>query len=147
MEIMEKSLYPVSITLIPAAILSLFLYPAAAQPLMGCAIVTGIGAAVIFTVNRHYRKYIQGHRNRGKLLRNVGLDVLGILLAVGGAIWLADRIATEVSPGAAKAVESIQPGTGSIAGIVAGLLSALSVGLGIGFSARWIWGKLMRGLD
>ncbi len=114
---------------------------------MWIVILAGIAVAVVLAVNRHYRKYLQGHHSRGKLVRNAGLDVLEILLAIGGAIWLAGIVAARVVSAAADAIESIQPGMGYLAGIVAGLISALVIGLGVGLLVRWIWGKMMVGLN
>jgi hypothetical protein len=144
---LENFWAPISIVLIFAILASLFLWPAIAQPLMWIVIIFGTSVAVILAVNRHYRKYLQGNHDRMKLVRNVSLDVLGILLAIGGAIWLAGIVAARVVPAAANAIESVQPGMGYLAGIVAGLISALAVGLGVGFLVRWVWGKLMARLS
>jgi hypothetical protein len=142
-KIIEKYWAPISVLLIVAILASLFLWPAIAQPLMWIVILVGTAVAVVLAVNRHYRKYLQGHHDPLKLVRNAGLDILGILLAIGGAIWLAGIVAARVVPTAANAFESIKPGMGSAGGIIAGLISALIVGLGVGFFIRWIWGKLM----
>jgi hypothetical protein len=141
--LLEKFWLPISIVMVLATLTFLFLFPAIAQPLMWIVIIAGIAVAVVLAVNRHYRKYLQEHYSRGKLMRNAGLDILGILLAIGCAIWLAGIIAARVVPAATNAIESVQPGIGYLAGIVAGLISALAVGLGVGFFVRWVWGKLM----
>ncbi len=140
---LEKYWLPISIGMVFATLASLFLWPAIAQPLIWIVIIAGIGVAVVLAVNRHYRKYLQEHHSRGKLVRNAGLDILGILLAIGSAIWLAGIVAARVVPTAANTFESIKPGMGLGGGIIAGLISALAVGLGVGFLVRWVWGKLM----
>jgi hypothetical protein len=139
--------FPISIVLLLSTIALLFLFPAAAQPLMCIVIIAGTAVAVVLAVNRHYQKYRQGHRNVWKLVRNASLDALGILFAIGGAIWLAGIVAEKVVPIAANKIESIRLGMGYFAGVVAGLLSASAVGLGVGLLVRWAWGKLMARLS
>jgi hypothetical protein len=82
---------------------------------------------------------------RGK--RDQFIRKLGILLAIGGAIWLAGIVAAQVIPAASETIESMRPGTGLWGGIIAGLISALAIGLGVGFSVRWAWGKVMARLN
>lgn len=124
-----------------------FFWPAITQPLMWIVIIAGTAGSIVITVDRHYRKYLQGNRNFYKLLRNAGVDVFGILLTIGCAIWLAGDIVGKVVPAVANAFELLHPGIGFITGIIAGLICALIIGLVVGLVIRWVWGKLMARLN
>jgi hypothetical protein len=137
----------IMMVLIFTVIISLLLWPFISQPLIWLVVIAGAGVSAVLAINRHYRKYAQEHHNRLKFVRNACLDILGILLAIGGAIWLAGIVAAQVVPAASRTFESLQPGTGNTAGIIVGLIAALGVGLGVGSLIQWIWRKLMARLE
>jgi hypothetical protein len=138
-----KLFAPICIVLIIATIASLFLRPNAAPTLMWITILSGIAVSVILAVDRQYKRYLKEHHSRAKLVRNAGVDILGILLTIGVAIWLAGFVAALIFPAAASAGESVSPGMGNVIGILSGLVSAMAVGLGVGFLFHWIMGKLL----
>jgi hypothetical protein len=79
----------ISIAIIIITLAAFFIWPAIIQLLTVIIIIAGTGVAIVLAVDRNYRKYIQDHYSRIKLVRNAGLDVIGILLTIGCSIWLA----------------------------------------------------------
>jgi hypothetical protein len=135
------------IALIIITLSTLFIWPAIIPLLAWFITIAGTGVVIVFTVTRHYRKYLQDHHSRIKLVRNAGLDVLGILLTIGSAIWLAGVIAGIMVPVVTNAVESMLSGMGTSVGIIIGVIISLGIGFGVGLLVRWISRKLMARLN
>ena len=112
------------------------------QPLAWITLVVGTSAAVFFAAHRQYQDYRNIHHNRGKLARNMAIDVIGILLTIIFSVLLAVFAIALIAPPIAIEFEKAIPGTGLLAGIIAGLVCSLGIGLGIGFLVRWIRGKI-----
>ncbi len=94
-------------------------------------IIISAGLAVAFIIPKHWEAYQQAECTREKMTRNLILDLLGLLLTMGAAMY-AGRLA------------------GGYFGIHAGFWIGLLAGFVGGFLAAWmvrsVWGKLVSGL-
>ena len=117
----------ISILLLIALLATLFFYPAASRVLSTIVIVFGIGTAIILTVQKHWQTYQNTEYTREKMIRNLALDLLGLALTMGAAMY-AGRLA------------------GGYFGIRAGLWAGLFAGFAGGFAAAWavrsVWGRV-----
>ena len=123
----------ISILLLIALIIALLLAPNAMQILSAVIIVFGIGTAIFFTVQNNQEKKEENALSQNEFLRNTFLDLLGLALTMGLAIFFG-RVAGSYA--------------GQNWGIFAGIIAGMAVGFGVGFFAQKGWGKVaerMRG--
>jgi hypothetical protein len=103
-------------------------YPNISLGLSSILLVSGLGMAVFFTVQKHAPQYKQGQITRLKFTRNILLDLLGLLLTIGAASYLgamAGRWASNY-------------------GLWTGLAAGMIIGFAGAFWVRLLWGKVMR---
>jgi len=85
--------------------------------------------AIIFTVHRHWVVYQAGETTRGQMVRDTTLDLIGLALTMGAAIFVG-RLA------------------GGYFGVLAGFWIGILAGFAGGFFAAWVvrsvWGRLVR---
>ena len=91
-------------------------------------IAVGIGTAVVLSLQKHWQTYQQAEYTREKMIRNMALDLVGLLLTMGVAMyagWLA----------------------GGYFGLRVGFWHGMIAGFLGGFGAAWvvrsIWGRLV----
>jgi len=117
----------ISLALFAALIVSLYLYPAASAWLSVALLLLSLGTASFFTVQKHIPAYQRGEIDGSRLTRNVLLDILGLLLAIGAAMYLGGMAGTRL---------------GTSFGMWAGLIA----GIGFAFLAAWgvrkLWVKV-----
>ncbi len=112
--------------------------PPSSRVLSTVIIVFGIGTAIIFTVHGNWRAHNpstlplvagqeKGKTTRSEFIRNTIIDLLGIALVMGLAIWLG-RIAGNY--------------VGQNWGIFVGIISGMAVGFGVAFLVQKVWGKV-----
>ncbi len=116
LEILRKSWAFVSLLLIFALLASLVFWPAQARPLGLAVLVVSLGAAVLFTFQRHWQRRQAGGGKQ--FARNLALDLLGLGLTIGAAMY-AGQLA------------------GAYVGLRAGLWAGLVAGFACGFLAAW----------
>ena len=130
---LQKHAPTISILLLVALLIALFFYPPSSRVLSTLIILFGIGTAIIFTVQGNWalRQAQEPHKEGGltnaAFIRNTIIDLLGLVLIMGLAMWLG-RLA------------------GGYAGANWGMLAGIVAGIAVGFSAAFlvqrIWGML-----
>ncbi len=135
LKIFQKHAPTISILLLVALLIALFFFPPSSRVLSTIIIVFGIGTAIIFTVHRNWQPHKEGKTTRSESIRNTIIDLLGLALVMGAAMWLG-----RLAGGYARASWGIAstPLSASLAGILAGM----AVGFGVGFLVQKIFMKI-----
>ncbi len=140
---LQKHAPTISILLLVALLVALLFYPDSSRTLSMGILIFSIGTAIIFIIHRNWQKHNpstgtgQEHSENtlSEFLRNTFLDLIGLALTMGAAIWLG-RLAGGY---AGLAV-------GSRAGQLWGMLAGILVGMGAGFIGAWsvgrVWGMV-----
>jgi len=92
-------------------------------------LLVSIGMAVALTSQKHWHSYQQAECTREKMSRNLSLDLLGLLLTMGTAIY-AGRLAGDYF--------------GNLAGLWIGLISAFAGGFLAAWAIRSAWGRFVK---
>ena len=125
--IFQKYFPWISLTLFMALIVSLFIYPAASAPLSLILLLSSLGMALFFAVQKQVGPYRQGQINGLRFTRNVLFDILGLLLTIAAASYFGSLAGTRL---------------GTSFGMWAGLIA----GIGFAFLAAWgvrkLWVKV-----
>jgi uncharacterized membrane-anchored protein len=129
---LEKRWPLISLVLLLALLASLFLWPAARSPLTTTLLIIALGMALFFVVHRQVQAYREGKASRGRLVRNLAVEVGGILLSMALAMFLSRLVVTYV--GAYLS---------GLWGLVLGLLAALVIGALAGMLVQRTWGRLL----
>ncbi len=138
---LQKHAPTISILLLIALVIALFFSPPFARLLSSIIIVFGISTAILFTIHRNWvlrqdfdkpNLTSQEHPKEGGLtnaefVRNTIIDLLGLALIMGSAVWLG-RL------------------TGTYVGLAWGNLLGIVVAMAVGFIAAFLvgkgWGKI-----
>ena len=109
----------ISILLVITLFITLFLYPNSSSTFPILILIISIGIAIIFTIHRNWEIHQQAQEPeksngaaRKQFIRNTIIDLLGLALTMGTAIWL-----------------------GRLAGGYAGQAVGINIGLGWGMIA------------
>src|SRR5258708_2274809 len=141
---LEKNWPYLSILLLLILLAVPFVWPQTASLLGVIAVVISVGALVVFSVAGHVRAYRAGELDRAGLVRNILVDLPGLLLTMAAAA-LAGRAAGQFAGEAAgKAAENAWPGWGAMTGVLAALLAGMVVGIIVGVLVKGTWGKLVK---
>ncbi len=120
--------------LILVLILSVWFLPSATPALGIALIVVSLAIAVFSILIKHRTAYLQGRLTRTAFVRNTGLDVLGILLAMALAVllglYLAGIVTRMISNDSTR--------------LIAGIAVCLLVGSGVGLFVNWTWRRLVK---
>jgi hypothetical protein len=144
LKILEKHWPTISILLIIALLACLLFWPGVSRPLGLAVLVLSVGMAILFTALKHVRAWRQGQLERAGLIRNLAVEISGILLTFA-VVWLiAGRVVQSIGLLAANAAELRWPGAGAGLGLLAGLLAGLLLGIGIGLLVQSTWGRLVK---
>lgn len=118
----------ISAFLLSALLASMFFWPHLTPWLSLALLLVGLGMPIFFAVQKHWQKFNQAECTREKMVRNLGFDLLGLLLTMGVAMY-AGRLA------------------GGYLGLHAGFWIGLLAGFLGGFLGAWmarsVWGKLV----
>ncbi|HMB23558.1 MAG TPA: hypothetical protein VKP08_12030 [Anaerolineales bacterium] len=115
-------------------LLSIWLLPSA-TPALGIALVVVSLVLAFFSVwAKHRTVYHEGRITRIVLVRNVFLDMFGILLAMTLAILLARYVVGIAT----------QPIDNDTARLIASILIGMLVGIVVGMSVNGIWGRFVK---
>ncbi len=143
LKIFQKYAPTISILLLVSLLIALFFYPPSSRVLSSIIIVFGIGTAIIFTLHGNWRAHNpstssrqeKGNTTRPQFIRNTFIDLLGLALVMGVAMWLG-RLAGTYARQSWGITSS--PLGASLAGIIAGM----AVGFGVAFLVQKVWGKI-----
>ncbi len=140
---LQKHTPAISILLLIALLAALFFYPPSSRLLSSIIIVFGVGAAIIFTVHSNWQSYKNEEITRPQFIRNTIIDLLGLALVMGAAMFFGStlaRLSIELVGGYAGNAWGITstPLSASLVGIIAGM----AVGFGIAFLVQKVWGKV-----
>lgn len=115
-------------------LLSMWLLPSATS-VLGIVLIVLSLALTFFTIFRkHHTAYLQGKLTRVALVRNMFLDVFGILLAVVLAGLLGRYVAGLVT----------RPISNDLWRLIATILIGLLVGIGVGLLVNRAWGRFVK---
>ena len=106
---LQKHTPTISILLLVALLVALLFYPDSSRGLSMGILIFSIGTAIIFIVHRNWQEHKEDEFSRSAFFRNTALDLVGLALTMGAAIWLG-RLA------------------GGYAGMGAGFIGAWSIG-------------------
>ncbi len=140
---LQKHAPAISILLLLALLVTLFFYPPSSHALSSIIIVFGVGTAIIFTVHGNLEPHKEGKTTRPEFIRNTIIDLLGLALVMGAAMFFGStsaRLSIELVGGYAGNAWGITstPLSTSLAGIIAGM----AVGFGVAFLVQKVWGKV-----
>ena len=117
----------ISLLLLVALIVALFFSPPSARLLSTIILVFGISTAILFTIHNNWKQHKEGELTRPEFIRNTIIDLLGLALIMGSAVWLGRLAGTYI---------------GLAWGNVAGIVVAMAVGFIAAFFVGKIWGKV-----
>lgn len=141
---LEKHWLFISILFVAAILASLFFWPAISRPLGMFILIVSVVMVIVFAVWQRIRDYRGGRIDNLGLLRNVAIDLLGILLVMTIAVFsgrLAGTLAVQAASGWAAVRWS---GNEVSAGVLAGIATALAVGLCVGWVVQSLWSRLVK---
>ncbi|MBT3322326.1 MAG: hypothetical protein HN392_08590 [Anaerolineae bacterium] len=127
LENLQKYAPTISILLLIVFLTALFFYPSSTRMLSGIVIIFGIGTAIIFTIHGNWQSHKREEITRTEFLRNTFIDLLGLMLVMGLAIFLGRLVGAYA---------------GASWGIFAGIIVGMAVGFGVAFLIQKIWGKI-----
>ena len=117
----------ISILLLLALVVALFFSPPFAHLLSTVIIVFGIGTAILFTINTNWERHKREEITRPEFVRNTIIDLLGLALVMGAAVWFGRLTGTYV---------------GLAWGNVLGVVAAMIVGFAVAFLVKNVWEKV-----
>ena len=124
---LQKHAPTISILLLVALIIALFIHPPTVRLLSTIIIVFGISSAILFTIYTNWENHQNGEITRPEFMRNTIIDLLGLALVMGAAVWFGRLTGFYV---------------GWILGNLAGIIVAMIVGAAIAFVVQKVWGKV-----
>ena len=132
---MRKKYLPIIfVTLLLAIIIFLWQYPSFTSALGIAFLLFSLAAAISSIFKKQREAYLQSKITRGAFMRNVLLEIFGILLAMALAGLLGRYIAK-------FATEQI---SNHLTKLIAGILIGLLVGMGMGVLVNRTWDRLVK---
>jgi hypothetical protein len=124
---LEKYRILISIIITAVTLSFLIFWPMYSRTVSQVVFLTSISMAIAFLARKHWQAYVQAECTREKMIRNMSLDLIGLLLTMAAAIYAGGQ-------------------AGGWAGLRLGLWAGLAVGFATGFLAAWVvrslWGKV-----
>ena len=133
LKLIQKYAPAISILLLVALLIALFFSPLFARLLSTIIIVFGIGTAILFTIHANWvlrqaqEPHKEGDLTNAEFVRNTIIDLLGLALVMGAAVWFGRLTGYYV---------------GGILGNLAGIIVAMIVGATVAFVVKKVWGKI-----
>lgn len=121
----------VGFLLLIAMVISLWLFPSVMPVLSITLLLVSLGAAILFIIKKQREAYLEVKITRTIFVRNISLEILGVLLAMIFAGLLGRTIAQVVT--AQITIE--------LARIVVGIMIGLLAGIAIGILVKKTWGR------
>jgi hypothetical protein len=125
--------------LLSAFFFVIWIWPNAASTFSIIVVIACIGIIVFPLIRGNYRLYKKGEYSKSVYLRKTIMDTVGILIIGLFVLLIASALAKDIGQKVGKAVETYTPGLGIPAGIFSGLITAVLVGLCVGYIVRMIW--------
>ena len=125
---MERKIFrsTISILLLVALLVALLFYPDSSRALSMGILIFGVGTAIIFTIQKNLHEHKEDNLTNKNFLRNTALDLIGLALTMGAAIWLGRLVGGYTGMA-----------VGSRAGQNWGMLAGIVAGMGAGFVGAW----------
>jgi hypothetical protein len=135
LKLLEKYVHLISILLLVILLVTLLFYPATTQKLAILVLVFGLGSAILFTIHSNWGTKqndepfgsAQDRLTNAQFARNTAIDLLGLALTMGVAMWL----------GALAALSVNSAGAGQVWGLLAGMVVSFGAALVVGK----VWGR------
>ena len=124
---LQKYAPTISILLLLALIVALFFSPPSARLLSTIIIVFGVGTAILFTIHSNWETKQNDELTTAQFTRNSIIDLLGLALVMGTAVWLGKLTGTYI---------------GLAWGNLLGGVAAMAVGFIAAFLVGKVWGKV-----
>jgi len=120
----------ISILLVLILLAVLIFMPSMSGAFSTAALSVSLGMAIVFIVRRQMKSYRSGKINRARTLRNIAVEIFGLLFTIALAFFIVRRV-----------IEVMNPSSGLWEMGIAIALSLL-IGLVIGWLIRVTWGRL-----
>ena len=117
----------VSLLLLASLVVAISFSAPSASLLSTIIIVFGIGTAILFTIHKNWEKHQNSEITRPEFIRNTIIDLLGLALVMGAAVWFGRLMGFYVS---------------GVWGNLAGIVVAMIVGAAVAFVVKKLWGKV-----
>jgi hypothetical protein len=128
--VLEKHWLFISIPLLLILLAILIFVPSMSGAFSVAALLVSLGMAIVFIVRRQLKSYRSGKINRAGMLRNIIVEIFGLLLTIALAFFVVRRL-----------IELVNPSSGLWEMGIAIALSLL-IGLVIGWLVKVTWGRL-----
>ena len=126
-ELLQKQRILVSIVLVLIVIATILFSPVYLRFMSIVLLLLSISIAILYIFQKHWESYQKAECTREKMVHNLALDILGLILTIGSAMYIG-RLA------------------GGYFGLRSGFWFGLIVGFLGGFVAAWavrsVWGRL-----
>ena len=123
----------ISLLLVLLLLVAAWFYPSLGLVLGTALLVLTLALACISVVKKHRKSYLQGEITYSVFMRNVALEISGILLATACAVLLGNYIAL-------IATQSISD---MLIRFAAGVFVGLLIGIAIGTLVRKFWNRFL----
>jgi hypothetical protein len=141
---LKKYWPPISILLLLALLACLIFWPSLARPLGLTVLLVSLTVGMLLVSQKHLRAYRKGQLDRSSLVRNLAVEISGVLLTFAAVLFLAGRVAQTAGLAVGSAAEVRWPGSGMVVSLLAGVLVGLMVGLAVGWLVQTTWGRLVK---
>ena len=126
-KLLQKYALIISVASLVILLVTVVFYPDISRILSAVLLIFGIGAVTLFTLHSNWKTKQNDELTNAQFARNTTIDLLGLALTMGAAMWLGRMVGGYAS-------ETL----GVIAGIVAGMV----VGFGAALVIGKLWGKV-----
>ena len=133
LKILQKHAPTISILLLIALIIALFISKPSARLLSTIIIVFGIGTAILFIIHNNWEKHKNNEQTHPEFIHNSIIDLLGLALVMGSAVWLGRLTGTYV-----------ELAWGNTSTWLNANLAGIIVAMAVSFIAAFLIGKIWR---
>jgi hypothetical protein len=142
--IFEKRWPLISLLLLLALLACLLFWPGVARPLGLTVLLVSLTASILLVTQKHVRAYRKGQLEWATLVRNLAVEISGVLLTFVAIWFVAGRVVQSVGLAVGTLADVRWPGSGTVAGLLAGVLVGLMIGLAVGGLVQTTWGRLVK---
>jgi hypothetical protein len=133
-DFLKKHFVLITILFIVSLAISAWEFPAVAPAIGVALLVFSLGIAISSSLTKHKAAYHAGKLTRFAVIRNVFLDILGILPATILAALLGWYIAGLIG----KQIDGV------LLRFAVRMLVAIAIGIGVGILVRQVWGRFVK---
>ena len=128
MKLLEKYAPIISLLLLATLVLALLFSPPSVPTLSILIILFGVSTAILFAVHANWQRHKENELTHSEFLRNTIIDLLGLALVMGAAIWLGSLTGAYA---------------GTALGNIPGIVAAMLVGFAVAFIAWKLWEEVI----